>query len=198
MFSAIINRYLLLDPEMAQTIAAFEGKVIAVDMLGIEKTLYLFPQAEKEKENIKVSDFYDGIPDTILRGTPVALFKMGMATDVAPMMLKGEVEITGDVRLGREFKKTLAEMDIDWEENLAALVGDAPAHQLTQVAKSFVSWASKSKEALASNVSEYLQEESRDVVAGSELEEFYEDVDSMRDDVDRLQARVEALKKQNQ
>lgn len=179
---------------MAQKIAAFEGKVIAIDIQGIEKTYFLFPQALHESECIKISDQYDEVPDTVLKGTPAALFKMGLATDVAPMMLKGEVEINGDVRLGREFKKLLAEMDIDWEENLASLVGDVPAHQLTQVAKAFASWADKTKDAIAANVSEYLQEESRDVVTGTELEIFYEDVDVLRNDVDRLQARVKALK----
>lgn len=196
-FGGIINRYLSLDPEMAKKIAEYEGKVIAIDMQGIEKTFYLFPQGEQERENIKVSDHYDSDPDTILRGSPAALFKMGISSDVAPMMLKGEIEIIGDVRLGRDFKKLLTEMDVDWEEHLAARLGDAPAHQLSQLAKQFAHWAGKTKNALAENVSEYLQEESRDVVTGAELEVFYEDVDDLRNDVDRLQARVEALKKQH-
>jgi ubiquinone biosynthesis protein UbiJ len=45
-----------------------------------------------------------------------------------------------------------------------------------------------------SNVSEYLQEESRDVISGAELEMFYNSVDRLRDDVDRLRARVDAFK----
>jgi ubiquinone biosynthesis protein UbiJ len=190
---AMINRYLSLDPEMAENISELEGKVIAINIQGIKKVFYLFPQAGHEDACIKVSDYYEGEPDTILKGTPAALFKMGVADDVAPMMLKGEVEISGNVRLGREFKKLLAEMDIDWEENLATLIGDAPAHHVTQAAKRFVGWASKVKQAISADISEYLQEESRDVVPGAELEMFYEDVDELRNDVDRLQARTNAL-----
>lgn len=193
---AMINRYLLLDPEIAQKISAFEGRVIAIELQGINKKFYLFPQGTLQDACIKLTEQYEGKPDTVLKGTPVALFKMGIASDVAPMMLKGEVEISGDMRLGREFKKLLAEMDVDWEENLASLIGDAPAHQLTRVAKQFTHWASKAKKSIATDISEYLQEESRDVVAGAELEMFYEDVDELRDDVDRLQARLDALKKE--
>lgn len=193
---AMINRYLLLDPEIAQKMSAFEGRVIAIELQGINKKFYLFPQGASQDACIKLTEQYEGDPDTVLRGTPVALFKMGIASDVAPMMLKGEVEISGDMRLGREFKKLLAEMDVDWEENLASLIGDAPAHQLTRVAKQFTHWASKAKKSIATDISEYLQEESRDVVAGAELEMFYEDVDELRDDVDRLQARLDALKKE--
>lgn len=193
MLNTIVNRYLSLDPEMAKKIAVFEGKVIAIELQGAEKIFYLFPQASTEGEAIKLSDHFDGIPDTTLKGSPAALFKMGLASDVAPMMLKGEVEINGDVRLGREFKSLLAAIDIDWEESLATWVGDAPAHQLTQATKQLASWASKAKQAISANLSEYLQEESRDVVAGAELESFYEEVDRLRNDVDRLQARAEIL-----
>jgi ubiquinone biosynthesis protein UbiJ len=160
----------------------------------MDKVFYLLPQTGIKDEFIKLSEHYDGVPDTVLKGSPAALFKMGMVSDVAPMTLKGEVEISGDMRLGREFKKLLAEMDIDWEEHLASFIGDAPAHQVTGAAKQFVGWANKAKQAILADVSEYLQEESRDVVTGAELEMFYEDVDNLRNDVDRLQAKVEALK----
>jgi ubiquinone biosynthesis protein UbiJ len=192
---AMINRYLLLDPEIARKISAFEGRVIAIELEGINKNLYLFPQNELEGDCIKVSDCYDAEPDTVLKGTPAALFKMGIASDVAPMMLKGEVEISGDIRLGREFKKLLADMDIDWEEILASLVGDVTAQQLTQLAKRFSHWASGAKQSITADISEYLQEESRDVVAGPELEMFYSDVDELRNDVERLQARLDLLRK---
>lgn len=190
----IVNRYLSLDSEVAQKISDFEGKVIAIELQGINKTFFLFPLADQQGAVLSLSDSYDGVPDTVLKGSPAALFKMGLADDVAPLMLKGEVEITGDVRLGREFKKLLAEIDIDWEENMATWMGDVPAHQLAQAAKRFTGWASRAKQSITMNVSEYLQEESRDVVAGAELEAFYEDVDNLRNDVDRLEARAEALK----
>ena len=193
---AMVNRYLLLDPEIAQKISTFEGRVIAIELQGINKKFYLFPQSVSQNACIKLSEHYEGEPDTVIKGTPAALFKMGIASDVAPMMLKGEVEISGDMRLGREFKKLLAEMDVDWEEKLSSLIGDAPAHQLTRIAKQFTHWAGKAKQSIVADISEYLQEESRDVVAGAELEIFYEDVDELRDDVDRLQARLDVLKKE--
>ncbi len=43
--------------------------------------------------------------------------------------------------------------------------------------------------------SEYLQEESRDVVTETELMLFNNAVDQLRDDVDRLQAKVKTLSK---
>ncbi|MDH3343480.1 MAG: SCP2 sterol-binding domain-containing protein, partial [Gammaproteobacteria bacterium] len=40
---AMINRYLSLDPEVANKLAELEGRVIAVEITGIEKTLYFIP-----------------------------------------------------------------------------------------------------------------------------------------------------------
>ena len=186
----------MLDPEIAGQMKSFAGKVIAVEILGINKTLYILPQSDLDNDLIKISEECDDEPDTILRGAPAALFKMGLSSDVAPMMLKGEVEISGDVRLGREFKKLLAEIDIDWEEHLATFIGDAPARHLANVTQGFTRWASKARRAISADVSEYLQEESRDVVAGAELEMFYQDVDELRNAVDRLSARFDALTKE--
>lgn len=188
---AIINRYLSMDPEMSDKVAAFEGKVIAIDIQGLNKVLYMFPVGSR----IIIKQHYDGEADTVLKGTPTALFRMGLSKDVAPMMLKGEIEITGDVRLGREFKKMLGQMDIDWEEHLARLLGDAGAYQMMNVVRRMTDWGLSAANSVSADVAEYLQEESRDVVSGEELEMFYQQVDKLRNDVDRLQARLNVIMK---
>ena len=187
---AMINRYLSLDPEVTEKLAELEGRVIAVEMTGVNKTLYFLPH----QAGMDVVEQYEGDADTTLKGSPVALLKMSMSKDVAPMMLKGEVEIEGDVRLGRSFKKILSEMDIDWEEYMAKIIGDAPAHHFASLAKKLMDWGRQSSSDVAADVSEYLQEESRDVVSKPELEKFYQDVDALRNQLDRFQARFDLLK----
>ena len=186
----VINRYLSLDPEMSARLEAFDGKIIAIEVVGTGKTFYLAPQQGK----LKLRHNVDEQADTTLRGSPMALFKMGMADRVAPMLLKGDIEITGDIRLGREFKQVLADMDIDWEEQLSTVLGDATAFRAMSLARKVTTWGQQAVDSFAGDVSEYLQEESRDVVTGAELEDFYQQVDRLRDDVDRLQARIETLK----
>ncbi len=190
-----INSYLSLDPEMAEKVSVFKGRVIAIELQGLNRTLYLLPEENESGEAvIDVAAHIDGEADTILRGTPLALFKMGLASNVAPMMLKGEIEIDGDIRLGKDFKKIIAGMDIDWEDHLANLIGDTAANQAMSLARKVSNWSSQTKDSLLTDLSEYLQEESRDVISGAELEVFYNSVDRLRDDVDRLCARFEALK----
>ena len=85
-------------------------------------------------------------------------------------------------------------MDIDWSEPLAELVGDTLAYQIQQSGKKFSLWGKATVKSVSSSVSEYLQEESRDVVTQTELDIFNDDVDQLRDDVDRLQAKIKSLR----
>lgn len=185
---AVINRYLALDPEMLDKLAAFDGKVIKLEMTGIDKMLYLLP----DDSGIRVLAEYEGDADTVLRGTPISLFKMGMVSNAASLLLKGEIEISGDTRLGHQFKNIFSQMDIDWSEPLANLVGDGLAYQLQQAGSKLGRWGKDSVESVSTSFSEYLQEESRDVVTETELGIFNEAVDRLRDDADRLQAKFDA------
>ncbi len=188
---SVLNHYLALDPEMQDKLAVFNGKVIKLEMNGLNKEFYLFPG----DRGIQVKAEYEGQVDTILSGTPVSLFKMGLVPNAADLLLKGEVEISGDTRLGHQFKNMFSQMDIDWSEPVANLVGDSFAYQLQQSGKKLGLWGKESVKSVAMSVSEYLQEESRDVVTETELEIFNDAVDQLRDDVDRLQAKIKLLSK---
>jgi ubiquinone biosynthesis protein UbiJ len=186
---SVINRYLALDPEVMDKLAEFDGKVIKLEMTGISKTLYMLPN----EAGIQVLAEYEGEVDTVLRGTPISLFKMGLVSNAASLLLKGEVEISGDTRLGHQFKNIFSQMDIDWSEPLAGLVGDGLAYQLQQTGSKLGRWGKQSVRSVSASFSEYLQEESRDVVTETELEIFNEDVDRLRNDVDRLQAKIDLI-----
>lgn len=182
----VINRYLALDPELLDKLAQFDGKVIKLEMTGINKSFYMLPS----ERGMQVLTEHEGSADTVLRGTPVSLFKMGLVSNVANLLLKGEIEISGDTRLGHQFKNVFSQMDIDWSEPLADIVGDGLAYQIQQSGNKFGRWGKTTARSVSTSVSEYLQEESRDVVTDTELNIFNEAVDQLRDDVDRLQARI--------
>lgn len=103
------------------------------------------------------------------------------------------MEIRGDTRLGRQFKALIAEMDIDWEEHLSRLTGDIAAHRVMTVFDKLAEWSKSATSNLTDDIGEYLQEESRDVVSGAEMDMFNQQVDRLRDDTDRLEARIARL-----
>ena len=129
LLTAAFNNYLALDPEAPDKLRAFDGKLICIDIQGPNMKLYL----SIENDRIKVVSDHEAEPDATIIGSPAALFKLGVNRDSAPLFFKGEVEIRGDTRLGRQFKSVLAEMDIDWEEHLSRIVGDVAAHRIADV-----------------------------------------------------------------
>jgi ubiquinone biosynthesis protein UbiJ len=184
------NRYLALDDEALPKLARFEGKVIAINILGINQKLFLFPSAD----GMMILGDFDAEADTTLSGTPMALARLGMSDDAASVMFSGEVQISGDVRLGNQFKKVLQQLHIDWEEQLSKVVGDMAAHQIGNAVRDFSRWFARSNQSMHLNTGEYLQEEVRMVVGKAELDRFVKNVDELRDAIERLEARITRLK----
>ena len=183
------NDYLALDPEAPEKLTAFDGKVICIDIRGLNKRIYLLINGSK----ISVLKQHDAEPDATITGSPAALFKLGLHRDSAPLFFSGEVEIRGDTRLGRQFKSLLADMEIDWEEHLSRLIGDIAAHRVAGLFNTLKEWSESVAGNFTDDVGEYLQEESRDVVSGAEMGMFYHQVDKLRDDTERLHARIDRL-----
>lgn len=183
------NRLLSLDPESGTQLAAMEGRIICLHIEGLNIYLYLFPAAE----GLMILDSFDGDADTVISGTPIALAKLGMAKESQAEMFAGDVTITGDLKLGRKFNKLLATLDIDWEEQLSKLVGDMAAHTLTNFSRQYFSWKKRNAHSLILNVGEYLQEEVHYLPSKSETEYFSNNIDQLRNQVSRFEARLKKL-----
>ncbi len=184
-----VNQVLALDPDTVARLREIDGKVIAIELQGLDVALYLIPT----DTGLSVFGHFEGEPDTTLRGSPVGMLRMGLAENASDSFFAGEVEISGDVELGSQFRAILDGLDIDWEEHLSHITGDVVAHRVGSFVRDAVDWGRKTLDTLGRDGAEYLQEESRDLPNRFEMEEFLAAVDTLRTDVDRLEARVERL-----
>jgi ubiquinone biosynthesis protein UbiJ len=187
-----LNAALALDPHTGARLARLQGKLIAVELRGTGITLTLQPTGEGK---LRLMGDYDGEVDTTLRGAPFSLLRMGMGR-AGEGMFSGEVEIDGDVELGTQIQRVFEKLDIDWEEHLSRLTGDIVAHQLGNTVRGLFAWGQRAIDHLGRDVADYLQEESDTLPVDWEVEEFIKGVDTLRSDVDRIEARVRRLNKQ--
>lgn len=183
------NGYLGLDPEALSALAALEGRVIALDVKGLDLELYFLPGAD----GVQVLGHYEGEPDTRLRGTPLALARLGISREVDAGAFASDIEISGDTETGQRFKEALDAVELDWEEWLSRATGDALAHRLGSAVRRFSDYLDRAAGTLVKDADEYLHEEARLVPAKIEIENFMDDVDLLRMGVDRLEARVRRL-----
>jgi ubiquinone biosynthesis protein UbiJ len=84
-------------------------------------------------------------------------------------------------------------MQIDWEELLSQHIGDIAAHHASRFLRSLHMRVNEAIKTTANNGSEFLRFEAELLPANWRVSEFIDDVDSIREDVDRLTMRVERL-----
>ena len=184
-----MNRYFALDEVAFASLADLEGRIIEIHFSGLNESLYLFPGMD----GLMVLSDFDGEADTRLVGTPIALAQLSLAKNPADVLFSGDVKIEGDTRLGQQFKKILSQINIDWEEQLSQYVGDIVAHQLGNGVRKLSAWMQRNQQSANLDMGEYLQEESRLSPAAAEINHFIHQVDTLRQDTDRLQARINHL-----
>lgn len=192
MLESAISRYIALDPEAPRLLEPIRGKVIAIHINGLDWVFYLCPS----DRSVQLLEHYPGKPDTTLSGSPLAFASLGLSDDPASVLFSGKVTIEGDPQAGRNFRALLKQLDIDWEEQLSRVTGDVVAHRIGNQVRRTLRWGRESLQAVRLNVTEYLQEERRDLPTAYECNEFFRDVDSIRADADRLEMRINRLDNQ--
>ena len=192
MLEKAINHYLALDPVSIKRLAVHSGKTVAVDVRGPEMVFYI----GITNEGVLVFNKEPDVVDTRLLGSPVALMKMGISSqpeETENILFSGDVKIEGDIELGQELKIILNEIEPDFEERLSEYTGDVIAHQVGNLFRAGKRWGGRSVETLEQDMAEYLQEETGQLPVREEVDAFLSGVDSLRSDVDRMEARVRRL-----
>jgi ubiquinone biosynthesis protein UbiJ len=184
-----LNKFLALDRNSSNFLAPLAGKIIAVNISTFNETIYLCPT----KNSIQLLDYSPDQPHTQLSGSVFALGLMGLSSKPMRSIFSGEVKIEGDMNTGRKFQELFAKLDINLEQQLARFTGDTIAHNISQFFRAGQNWSKESIETFRLNASEFLQEETRDLPAGPEVDIFYRQIDELRTDFDRLQSRIERL-----
>ncbi len=193
-FSGIVetslNQYLSLDEDIEFLLQPLAGKVIAVLIEPFAQTLYLCPATDR----IQVLEDFQGEVDVTISGSLPALGIMGLNADSMRSVFSGDVCIEGDTQVGHQFQQLFKKLDVDFEEQLSHVTGDVVAHQVGNVVRAGQDWTQQTLETFRLNVQEFLQEETRDLPATGEADIVFRDIDELRADFDRLEARVERLK----
>jgi ubiquinone biosynthesis protein UbiJ len=144
------------------------------------------------EEALELKTDCDAEPDVVISGSLLTLARMAGESGTSALR-DGTLELSGDLHVAADFQKLLAYAKPDIEEELSGVVGDAVAHRLGDLARGVNKWGRDARSTMGANIREYLQEESRDVPSRYEVDRFADKVNTLRDDADRLEARVNHL-----
>lgn len=184
----IVNRGIEHSAEACSLCRHLSGRRLLIDPRGLPGFLVL--AADEDRLQIYLTD--DPAADCTISGLPIGLLRTGMS-GTAEALRQGAAELSGDSAIAQDFSRLMDLARPDWEEELSRHVGDVISHRLGNLARGLIGWGRNAVDTLAADSGEYLAEESRHVPTRFELEEFLEEVDHLRDDVERCAARLQRL-----
>jgi len=186
--AALLNRQIKANTPARALCADLDERVFAVRVRDTSLAMFVVIDAGE----IHLNSEYGDDPDVVVTGSLVALAKLAGSGSSAAINT-GAIDMIGDAGVAQKFQKLLRYGRPDLEEELSALVGDVIAHAVGEMARSVTGWGREAGATMRQNVGEYLAEESRSVPSRYEVNAFRTDVDSLRDDVARLEARLNRL-----
>lgn len=190
-----LNRALALDDDTRRALARLDGRHVELHLaspplaMAIRvdgDALRVGPAGAAGEPDLSVKTTLGGLVGQ-LRG----MLAPGDETQHATP--SGRLRIEGDAELARALQRLAQRFDPDWQRPFVAAFGEVVGVQVANAAASALKGARRAGSGFAATAAEYVVEESRDVVGRLELEAFHDDVDVLRDDVERMAARVARL-----
>jgi len=184
-----INRAVALDAGTREKIAKLDGRRIGVELKPLELALAI----TVDRDRLRVGPHWERERDLNLRASPASLLAFAMRGGDDSVLPPGKVDISGDAELARQFEKIMRDFHPDFEEAFAQTFGDVLGVPIARVVSSAFAWTRDSAKSFALDAAEFVRDESRDAVAAAEAEQFFDDVDNLRERSDRLDARIRRL-----
>ena len=188
LLEAALNRALALDLPTRERLGTLEGRRIGIELRGANLALAL----SVREGRLHVGPHWEAPGDLNLRASPGSLLAFALRRGDSTLP-PGKVDISGDAELARSMEKLLRDFQPDVEEAFAQTFGDVLGVPLARGLRQAFNFVRESAQALTQDTAEFLREESRDLIAPAEMEQFLDDVDGLRERADRLDARVQRL-----
>jgi ubiquinone biosynthesis protein UbiJ len=108
-----------------------------------------------------------------------------------------QVAAAGDTGFTREILYVAQNLRWEVEEDLSRVFGDVAAHRMVRTAHELTRWQRETAASFARSLAAYWTEERPLIASRANVDSFVRDVDTLRDDVARLEKRLDNLLRQN-
>ena len=179
LFERSLNHLLRQSPGAAEALARHSGASVRFDL-----TLAQF--------DFRIGDdgyFSEAVvetPDAVIRPTAALVTRLPFFGREALR----DADYSGDPALLATLDRVFKQLEWDVEADLAPLVGDVAAHRLHALGRDALASLAHTLSALGRNASEYMVEEAELMARGVDVARFNREVDTLADDVARLEARL--------
>ncbi|WP_419737080.1 ubiquinone biosynthesis accessory factor UbiJ [Pseudomonas sp. COR18] len=182
-----LNRVLRLDSTALGRLGHLTGKVIEVDSPALK--LFILPS----DEGLLLAAHWAAEADCILRASTTSLLNLALSKDKSAVLHGPDVHLEGDSAVLLDLAGVLQDLELDWEYELSRWLGPVATQLVSGHLRSRAGWYRQGFASLNQNLAEYLSEESRALVGKHEAEARFAELDRLKLDLERLEARFERL-----
>ena len=184
---ALLNRCIDSSAGASSLARRLEGTSLQVDIEGITRI-----RASAHRGRLALLAGSDSAADAVVSGSLSALLQL-LRGGANREPGRPAAQIRGDAETANRYRELFMLARPDPEEELSRWIGDFPARRVSLIARRALEFAGRVRRTAGENIAEYLQEEGRDLVNRTELEEFLRGVDELRETADRIEARLGRL-----
>ena len=128
-----LSHFIRLDPDAELFLEPLSGKVIQLDLLNPDLTVFLCPTTKRHTNTGKLS----GNTGHTFTRFGYGFRGNGLSEIVLWMLcLPEKLPVSGDVNTSRDFQNLFERLEIDWEEQISRLTGDVVGHQIGRLFRS--------------------------------------------------------------
>ena len=184
-----VNRVLRLDSTALARMRPLTGKVIAVECASPALQLFILPS----DKGLLLAAQWAADADCTLRAPASSLLHLALSKDKTAVLHSPQVDLEGDSHVLMELAAILQDLELDWEFELSRWIGPVATALIAGHVRSRANWYQHGFASLNQNLAEYLSEEARTLVGEREAQARFDELDQLKLDLDRLEARVERL-----
>jgi ubiquinone biosynthesis protein UbiJ len=188
-FAAAVNHLLAREAWGRERLAPYAGKTARLSFSSIVLTFA-----------VESDGYLSAVDEIDARAVDVSL---SIAPDALPAFMQSgqaavmkHVKIEGDAEFATQLAKLAEHLRWEPEEDLAKLIGDAPAHRAAEIMRAAGEQAIRASRSLRDSIAEYLLDENPQLVRRGALDVFNSELARARDALARVEKRIERLDQQ--
>ncbi|EIU7747499.1 TPA: SCP2 domain-containing protein [Vibrio vulnificus] len=176
------------NPDLEKRLLRLKGQVIQVHLQELNKTLtFIFSQ------QIDVLANYEGQPDCYLSLKLAVLPELREQANITKLIKQDKLILEGDIQLAQKFAQLITDAKPDIEEWVSRVTGDVVAHSLAQGIKNVGGFVGRQAKKQQHHLAQVITEEWRLAPGPLEVAYFCDQVDEVKSDLARLEARLQKL-----
>ena len=182
-----INKILSKDEYTLHQLKKINNKVIVFKFSNTKIKIYIIPVIN----GLSISMTSKRKADVLKNTTPSNFIKMLLSSRYNVSGTPVDMQVEGDISIAHDFEKIMRDLEIDIEDPMSNLLGDTLSYQIVRFTRRIGEVSLKSSEIMIKNLSEYLKFEVEMLPDELLIDEFLKEVDSIRNDVERVSQRID-------